>query len=274
MRLILLFLSTVFIYPNDNNVYTLKTKYHSGEIVKYRTESIMDFQFGSYSNQSNSDFKMVEKYLGEENGFVLIEKTCTDMISTTTTLGEMEVDLAAGQLIGVPYIVYVDSSGLSEDIETEYAQYEETIRSLEMDMSGLNNYIYPFGENAVDIKVGDTWRVEEDSILFFPGDGGFENFMSCNIMFTLNKVKQKGGKSIAFISASFDVSVESMAFSQSSTLFTGKMAGSGKSKIRFDLDGGKRILDKQDMSMRWDVSFEDKHLVETLTLSTKTKWEK
>ena len=45
MKLIFLFLFSVFIFPNENEVYTLKTRYSSGEIVKYRTEFIMDFQF-------------------------------------------------------------------------------------------------------------------------------------------------------------------------------------------------------------------------------------
>ena len=153
MKLIFLFLFTVFIFPNENEVYTLKTRYSSGEIIKYRTEFSMDFQFGTWSNHTSQDYKMVEKYLGEENGFILIEKTCTDMIATTITLDEMEVDFAAGELIGIPYIIYVDSTGFAAEVETEYIQYEERIRSVEMDMSGLNNYIYPFGENAVDIKV-------------------------------------------------------------------------------------------------------------------------
>ena len=37
---------------------------------------------------------------------------------------------------------------------------------------------------------------------------------------------------------------------------------------------GKRILDVQDIAMRWEVSFEDKHLVETMNLNTKIKWMK
>ena len=37
---------------------------------------------------------------------------------------------------------------------------------------------------------------------------------------------------------------------------------------------GKRILDVQDIAMKWEVSFEDKHLVETMNINFKTKWKK
>ena len=52
------------------------------------------------------------------------------------------------------------------------------------------------------------------------------------------------------------------------------MSGSGKSWIRFDLRKAKRILDKQDISMKWNLNFEDKHVVENMNLATKTKWTK
>ena len=274
MKSILFFLTIVILFSNENKTYTFKTQYHMGEIVKYRTESMLDFNIGSFSNQNNSDFKMTEKYLGEEDGFILIEKTCTDMISTIITLGEMSVDSKASRLVGVPYIIFVDSSGLVSDIETEYVQFEEQIRSTELDMAGLNNYIYPFGYDAVDIKVGESWNVEGDSIPFFPGDGGFENYMIVSATFTLNKVKEKRGQSTAFITAKYDISVENMIYQQSGRIFEGQMTGSGKSKIRFDLGRAKRILDKQEISMKWNVTFENKHLVEYMNLSTKIKWTK
>jgi len=274
MKSILFLFTIVILFSNENKTYSFKTQYQKDEIVKYRTESMLDFNFGSFSNQNNSDYKMTEKYLGEEDGFILIEKTCTDMISTIVTLGEMSVDSEGSRLVGIPYIIFVDSSGLVSDIETEYIQFEEQIRSKELDMAGLNNYIFPFGEDAVDIKVGESWNVEGDSIPFFPGDGEFENYMIVSATFTLDKVKEKGGKSTAFITAKYDISVENMIYQQAGRLFEGNMSGSGKSWIRFDLRKAKRILDKQDISMKWNLNFEDKHVVENMNLATKTKWTK
>ena len=77
MKSILFFLTIVIVFSNENNTYTFKTQYHKGEIVKYRTESMLDFNFGSFSNQNNSDYKMTEKYMGEKDGFILIGDSAT-----------------------------------------------------------------------------------------------------------------------------------------------------------------------------------------------------
>ena len=127
---------------------------------------------------------------------------------------------------------------------------------------------------SVDINVGESWNVEGDSIPFFPGDGEFENYMIVSATFTLDKVKERGGKATAFITAKYDISVENMIYQQAGRIFEGNMLGSGKSWIRFDLHKAKRILDKQDISMKWNLNFEDKHVVENMNLATKTKWTK
>ena len=73
MSLIFFLVSIVFIYPNENDSYTFISKYSLNELIKKRTETTLNFSFGSYENQSNSDVKMTEKYLGKENGFILID---------------------------------------------------------------------------------------------------------------------------------------------------------------------------------------------------------
>ena len=143
---------------------------------------------------------------------------------------------------------------------------------MEMNMSGINNYIYPFGDAGTDIKIGDSWIVEMDSIVFFPGDGEYENYMKIAVTFTLNKVKQKGDSNIAFIKASFAIFVDHMIWVQGGNLFEGDMTGSGKSKIRYDLDRGKKIWERSDLSMKWNVTFDDKALVETMNITNKMKW--
>ena len=76
MKLIIILLSTVFIYPNEGDLYTFIVQHNLDDpISKYRTESMLDFAFGSYQNSMNSDYKVTEKYLGEKDGFLLIEKT-------------------------------------------------------------------------------------------------------------------------------------------------------------------------------------------------------
>ena len=65
-----------------------------------------------------------------------------------------------------------------------------------------------------------------------------------------------------------------MFYQQGGKMFEGNMTGSGKAKIRYDLNKGRRILDKMDAAMKWNVTFEDKQLVETMNLNTKIKWAK
>ena len=275
MKLIIILLSTVFIYPNEGDLYTFIVQ-HSLEdpISKYRTESMIDFAFGSYQNSMNSDYRVTEKYLGKKDGFLLIEKTTTDMVATTVTFGEMVVNNEALDVVGIPYTVFIDSSGDVEDVQTEHLQFEELIRSMEMDMGSTINYIYPFGENAVDIKLGESWSFNDDSMLFYPGDGEFENFMKIQCLFTLDKVKEKKGALVAYISSVYNISVEEMLYQQSGKFFEGNMAGSGKGTIRYDLTRGKKMLERMDIGMKWNVTFEGKHLLEIMNINTKTKWKR
>ena len=37
---------------------------------------------------------------------------------------------------------------------------------------------------------------------------------------------------------------------------------------------GRKMLERMDVGMKWNVTFEDKHLLETMNINTKTKWKK
>ncbi len=275
MKLIIILLSIACIYPNEGDAYTFIIQHNLEDpISNYRTESMIDFAFGSYQNSMNSDYKVTEKYLGEKDGFLLIEKTTTDMVATTITFGEVIVNNELLDVVGIPYTVFIDSSGEVEDVETEHLQFEELIRSMELDMGGTINYIYPFGEDAVDIKLGESWSFNDDSMLFYPGDGEFENFMKIQCLFTLDKIKEKKGSLVAYISSTYNISVEEMLYQQSGKFFEGYMTGSGKGIIRYDLTRGRKMLERMDIGMKWNVTFEDKHLLETMNVNTKTKWKK
>ena len=103
--------------------------------------------------------------------------------------------------IGIRKLLQIDTVEL--DVESVGKEHEELINTMVMGMSDLQNFIYPFGKNAVNIKIGDTWSPPLDSMDLYMGDGDASNYMLVESKFTLDKVKQKKGDSIAYISAAF-----------------------------------------------------------------------
>ena len=270
MNLIIFIITTFFIYANEKDVYTFKTKYKVGEMDKYTIEQLLNFEIGGYENQQNHSYLSIEKYLGKDDGLIIIEKTITDMVANSITMGDVSLDHAMLRLVDIPYIVYIDSSGSVENVKTEYLQYEEQVRALEMDMSEIDNYLFPFGKNAVEIKVGDKWTEKVDSLSFFPGDGELENFISFTVEFGLDKIKRKGNRSIAYISSKSNSRCD-MIYKQDGKIFEGSMTGTSKGKHQFNIDSNKLLLAKLSMKMNWSVTFEDKTYSSTMHMSTKQK---
>ena len=84
----------------------------------------------------------------------------------------MSSDYETNSLLGIPYTLFIDTlSGKIDHMETDYKEYEELINRMVMCMSDIENFIYPFGKNAVNIKIGDSWSSPLDSMDIFMGYG-------------------------------------------------------------------------------------------------------
>ena len=58
-------------------------------------------------------------------------------------------------------------------------------------------------------------------------------------------------------------------FFQDSKLFEGKVTGTMKDKLRFDLDNKKLLQQKLSCSMEWDIAFEGENMKIVLDVSSK-----
>ena len=271
MKVLLLFL--LFYLPcNAQEFYSFVENYVPGEIVKYKEDSIWSFEVtGQLTESGNANVNTV-KCLGYEDNFLLLEETMIDLVATKKTLGKMSADYDTNSLLGVPYTLYIDTlSGLIDHIETEYKEYEELVNTMAMGMgSSMENYIYPFGKNAIDVRVGDSWTLPADSLIFYQGDDGRENLMIIESTYTFYKIKNKGGRKIAHIKGVHKCSAK-LEFLQASKLFSGTVNGTIKDKIRFDLNDNKQILDKTSGALKWNFRIEGESFSAIMDMSNKSK---
>ena len=257
----------------SDETYSLKQKYVLGKEYKYKEEAIWSFEIVGRVTESGTSSTSQTKCLGyNEEGFLLLEQTMIDLIATQKTFGKMSADHEANALIGIPYTLFVDTlSGTVDHIETEFREFEEQINSSVMGMgNSIDNRIYPFGMSAVDIKVGDSWNTPSDTVPFFMGDGAAGNFMTFKADYTLNKIKIKGKKKLAFVSGVHHVSCH-MEFMQDGKFFVGDVAGKMKSKERFDLIENMIVLEKVSGALTWNFTLEDKSFNSAWEISSKKK---
>ena len=271
MKVLLLFL--LFYLPcNAQEFYSFVENYVPGEIVKYKEDSLWSFEVTAQLTESgNANVNMV-KCLGYEDNFLLLEETMIDLVATKKTLGKMSADYDTNSLLGVPYTLYIDTlSGLVDHIETEYKEYEELVNTMVMGMgSSMENYIYPFGKSAIDVRVGDSWTLPADSLIFYQGDGGTENLMIIESTYTFYKIKNKGGRKIAYIKGVHKCAAE-LEFLQASNHFSGTVNGDIKTKIRFDLNDNKSILNKTSGALKWNFRIEGESFSAIMDMSSKLK---
>ena len=174
----------------SEKTYSFVQKYVHGEEYKYKEESIWSFEITGRVTESGMSSTSRTKCLGyNEEGFLLLEETMIDLIATQKTFGKMSADHKANALIGIPYTVFVDTLvGNIDHIETEFKEFEKQINVTVLGMgNSIDNKIYPFGINALDIKVGDRWNTPLDTVPLFMGDGNHENFMTSKSEYTLKK---------------------------------------------------------------------------------------
>ena len=268
-----LFLFLLFYFPcNGQESYSFVENYVPGETVKYKEDSLWSFEIASQLTESGNVNINTVKCLGYEDNFLLLEQTMIDLIATKKTLGKMSADYDTNSLIGIPYTLYIDTlSGLIDHVETEFKEFEELINTMVMGMgASIENQIYPYGKNAIDVQEGDSWTLPPDSNKFYEGDDGRENLMIVESKYTFDKIKNKGGRKIAFLKGVYKCSSE-MEFMQGSRLFSGTVNGVIKDKIRFDLNDNKEVLRKSSGALQWDFRLEGENFNAIWDFSSKTK---
>lgn len=259
-----------FLVAQDDGSYDLIIKYKKGDVFKYKTDFIMAMSVPGMGNfEIGRVFTLENKYLGEEDGLIIVEQIMTKMIATNKVWDKMSTDYKMNQMVGVSFKIYIKPDGTIDHTSSEHRHLEETISSLTQDV-GQINYLYPFGIEAIDVSVGDTWNVKNDSVVFYAGEGDIESLMFIDSDYSFDKIKIKKGREIAYISEISKLRCK-MNIVQGGTFMEGEMYGDFKGSYRFDLDNGKVLLKKSSGNMEYTFLMEDKYFKTVMSISEKTK---
>ena len=184
---------------NEDEKYTFIRIYNDGQKVKYKEDSMTTVEFpGMGELRQGSNYTLIEEPLGKKGGFYIIQSTMTKLVSVNIFLDEVVLGYDQAAINNVPCLLYINNDGNLDHIETEHSYLVEKFEAQYMNMN-FANYFYPFGKNAVNISIGDSWTEVQDSLVFFVQEGT-ESLFSFRSIFTLEKIKTKKGIKIAYIS--------------------------------------------------------------------------
>ena len=254
-RVVILFFIAL-LFCNEEEIYTFVNNINEGHRVKYKQDDIMTFDMpGAGEVRLGGNKTQLLEYLGKQGEFYLIRSTLSK-ITAINVMGDRVSSNYDSQIINnIPCLLYIDINGEVDHLEYEDEYMEDIFKKQYMTLSEIN-YIYPFGKNAVDLSVGDSWTKVNDSLKIFLDDGGTESLMSDSSIFTLNKIKSKKGRIIAYISSETYVKCE-LRMILMGELMEGVQTGTFNSSYRFDIDAGETIMDKGSGEMQGKFNFLD-----------------
>ena len=164
-------------------------------------------------------------------------------------------DYDAQIINNMPCLLYIDVNGNVDHLESEGEYMEDLFKKKYIGLS-MKNYIYPFGKNAVDLSVGDSWIEVNDSMTFFLDDRGTESLMSASSVYTLDKIKSKKGRKIAYISEESSIKCEFRMVLEGDFM-EGGQTGTFNNLYRFDINAGEIIVDKTSGELRGEYHLGD-----------------
>jgi len=240
-RIFIVFFITL-LFCNDEEKYTFLNNINEGHKITYKQDGIMTFSLPGMGEvkQGGNQTQLLE-YLGIQGEFVLVRSTLSNITSINIIGDEVAPDYNAQTISNIPCLLYIDINGKIDHIEVDEQYLEDIFKNEYMNLSETN-YIYPFGKNAVDIAVGESWTEVHDSITIFLDESGAESLMSISSVYTLDKIKNKKGINIAYISEKSTVNCKFIMKIRSEWM-EGMSAGTFKSSYRYDIDNGELIRD-------------------------------
>ena len=215
MKLALVFF-IAFAFCSDDKKYSLIPGFENlpevGEKWKIREVDELYFDLpGRGRYQAISEFYNIFEYMGKQDGFYILKITRTNM-DINFTIGNIEnppFDYLAME--DVPCLLYIDSDGWDDHVkpvDPDYEWLQPVFEAAYIDDRGVSNFFYPFGENAVNLSIGDSWKMEDDSIRMYLSSDSPESWASRSTTYTLKKVKEKKGIEIAVVDIHSDMTME------------------------------------------------------------------
>ena len=195
---------TVFSLVKSDGVegYHFISNFQNDEIID--VEIMTEYSQSIYNYMSTFSARIKTEYIKNTESSYEHEflQTWTDIISTSIRNDKVQVNYDDQKLSGCQFSFFVDSTGSLEKITGVNDLSREMIESAEsygFYLSASNNMLYPFGSDSIR-NVGDTWIIiEDDDLEEFPGfDAAFGKY-KMSTTYTLKKVKEKRGSTIAYI---------------------------------------------------------------------------
>ena len=253
MKRVIIVFFVALLFCNEEEIYTFINNINEERTVKYNLDDILTFDMLNLGEvrRGGSKTQLLE-YLGKRDEFFLIRSTLSNIISINVMFDEVVSDYDAQTINNIPCLLYIDVNGDVDRLESK-DEYMEDIFKKEYRNLSMTNYIYPFGENAVDLSVGDSWTEVNDSVIVFMDESGAESLMSTRSVYTLDKIKFRKGRKIAYISEEVSIKCE-LRMAMMGEFMEGVQTGTSKSSYRFDIDAGELIVVKGSGKMRGEYN--------------------
>ena len=251
-----------FIYLNsdDRDVRYVGDKW--GQRVTLETSfTIPAIGFIKYSSQHTETLE----FLGVEGKFWKYRATLTEIESDNYVNNIEIMDHYREAMEDNPCYIYVKSSGDDHPdhivpIKEEDAYLQEAFEAAYMDIYA-KNFRYPFGNDAVDVSVGDKWSYFKDSIRVYINMGSPPSLISSKSSYTFKKVKKKRGKKIALIERQDSTMMEAYVvvdFLGERRLIAGQATGTTEMIFRWDIDAGKMLKVRVVSNLVGDFEMDEK----------------
>ena len=215
MKLALVFF-IAFAFCSDDKKYSLIPGFENlpevGEKWKIREVDELYFDLpGKGRYQAKSEFYNIFEYMGKQDGFYILKITRTNM-DINFTIGNIEsppFDYLAME--DIPCYLFINSDGIDDHVEPVDPKHEylqEVLEAAYIDDRSFSNFLHPFGRNAVNLSIGDSWYAKEDSMRVYLNSDSPESWASRSTTYTLKKVKEKKGIEIAVVDIHSDMTME------------------------------------------------------------------
>ena len=251
MKIILVFFISLIFCSDDEKYTFIFGDFDVGKkmIYKYSLET-------SFTVPGIGLIKYMEEYietlefLGVEKDFWKFKATLTEMKSDNYVNGLEIMNYYRDAMENNPCYLYVKNRGFDDDVDhiepikEEDAYLQEAYEAAYMNIL-RKPFRYPFGGKAVDVAVGDKWIYDEFSSKIYVNIGSPPSLLtSGERIFTLKRVKEKGGRKIAIIELQEDEEIEmplTVDFLGERRLMVGHVTGNLDMTYRWDMDSGEML---------------------------------
>ena len=204
------------------------------------------------------------EFLGIEGDFWKFKATLTEMESDNYVNGIEIFDQYREAMEDNACYLYVKGSGLDDEVhhlkpvKKEHYYLQEAFEAAYMNIQP-RHFRYPFGRAERMLKVGDVVSYTYDSLKFYVNMGSPSSQVSSNTTTTLKKVKEKGGRKIAYIEVDELLTVELRVvvnYFGARRLMAGHGTGTANGSYKWDLDSGDLLKSHANINLVGDFELE------------------